>query len=418
MHPILYSSRAFFVLFFLWISACAPKGAFPIKEPGQGIAMDIITLSSDDMEGREIGTVGAEKAAAYIEKRFQEIGLSPKGDGTTYFQSFSKKKSNNPHGDETSAEGETVIGKNVVGWVDNQASTTVVIGAHYDHLGYGKEGSLYTGSPAIHNGADDNASGVSGVLYLAESIKKAKLKNHNYLFICFSGEEKGLWGSNYFVKNAPISSTSIHYMINMDMIGRLNAEKKLSVGGIGTSPIFDQLIDKLAPSGLSIKKELSGMAPSDHASFYNAEIPVLGFFTGQHEDYHKPSDDHQLINYQGARTVLEFIYTIVQKLDGETKLTFTKTKDETQNRVSFNVTMGVMPDYLYDGKGLKIDGVKDGRPAQLGGLQKGDVIMKMGDIDVADIQAYMKCLSSFQPGQSVDITVLRDGKEITKRVTF
>jgi len=410
-------SRYSFLAFAFWLITCSPKG-YPIKEPGQGIAMDIITLSSDHMEGREIGTEGADKAAEYIEKRFKEIGLNPKGDNNTYFQVFSRKKSNNPHGDDSQGEGDIISGKNVVGWIDNKAPFTVVIGAHYDHLGYGKEGSLYTGPAAIHNGADDNASGVSGVLYLAESIKKAGFTKYNYLFVSFSGEEKGLWGSNYFVKNCPVPANSIHYMINMDMIGRLNAEKKLSVGGVGTSPAFDKIIDQNAPSTLSIKKELSGMAPSDHASFYNADVPVLGFFTGQHEDYHKPSDDHPLINYKGAHTVLEYIFTLVRALDSEPKLSFTKTKDETQNRVAFNVTMGVMPDYLYDGKGMKIDGVKEGRPAFGAGLMKGDIIIKMGEIDVADIQTYMKCLSTYQQGQTVEVTILREGKEVKKPVTF
>ncbi|MFZ1455837.1 MAG: M20/M25/M40 family metallo-hydrolase, partial [Saprospiraceae bacterium] len=183
------------------VSSCSRKAALPISNPKQNISTDIITLSSDDMEGREIGTEGERKAGEYIANRFKSIGLTPAGNDKTYYQTFTRKKSNNPHGDDASSSGTSVTGHNILGYIDNNMSSTVIIGGHYDHLGYGQEGSLHAGERAVHNGADDNASGVAGVLYLAESIKRSGLKNHNYLFICFSGEEKGLWGSNYFVNN-------------------------------------------------------------------------------------------------------------------------------------------------------------------------------------------------------------------------
>jgi hypothetical protein len=396
--------------------ACSPKLNYTDDNHQLNIKTDLVTLASDDMEGREIGTEGERKAAAYISNRFNQIGLLPAGDDQSYFQSFSRKMSNNPHGDDET--GTKVTGKNIIGWINNKAAATVVIGAHYDHLGYGESGSLHTGAKEVHNGADDNASGVSGVLYLADRIKKSGLKKYNYLFICFSGEEKGLWGSNYFVNSTLAKNYTFNYMINMDMIGRLNAERKLAVGGIGTSPIFEPLIDATKVPSFDVKKEYSGMAPSDHASFYNSNIPVLGFFTGQHKDYHKPSDDHQLINYAGLQDVVQYIFTIVSALDKKERLVFTKTQDESQTRMSFSVTMGVMPDYLYDGKGLKIDGTKDGKPAALAGLEKGDILIKMNEYEITDIQAYMKCLSIFKPGQTVDAIILRQGKEITKKITF
>jgi hypothetical protein len=398
-------------------SACSPKVKYPIEFPKQNIAMDIITLSSDDMEGREIGTEGERKAADYISGRFKALGLTPMGDDNTYFQHFTRKMNKNPHGDDTGS-GPEVKGKNVVGFVNNNAKNTVIIGGHYDHLGYGHEGSLYTGDLAIHNGADDNASGVAGVLYLAEAVQKAGLKNNNYLFICFSGEEKGLWGSNYFINNTALDKKTFNYMVNMDMIGRLNAERKLSISGVGTSPVFETIIDGVKTPKFSVKKEMSGMGPSDHASFYNAEIPVLAFFTGQHSDYHKPSDDHQFINYSGITDIVHYIYSVVSTLDKNDKLPFVKTKDESQTRMAFTVTLGVMPDYMYDGKGMKIDGTKDGKAAHLAGIQKGDIVIKMGELDVPDMQSYMKCLSLFKPGQTVDVTILREGKPLVKKVTF
>jgi hypothetical protein len=407
------------LVYTLFITSCSKNLTPPIKLPKQNIALDIITLSSDEMEGREIGTEGERKAAEYIAQRFNDLGLLPAGDNGTYYQHFSHKKTSNPHGgDDNSPTAITITGKNIVGYINNNAPNTVVIGAHYDHLGYGHEGSLHAGEKAIHNGADDNASGVAGVLYLAESVKKSKIKNNNYLFICFSGEEKGLWGSNYFINHTSMDKKTFNYMVNMDMIGRLNAEKKLEISGVGTSPVFEPLIDGIKSENLSIKKALSGMGPSDHASFYNAEIPVLAFFTGQHSDYHKPSDDHDNINYTGMTHVVEYIYTVVRSLDTKEKLTFTKTKDESTARAAFSVTLGVMPDYMFDGKGMKIDGVKDGKPGSLAGLQKGDVIIKMGDIDVIDMQTYMKCLSQFKKEQTVKVHFLRDGKEMIKEVTF
>lgn len=395
---------------------CSPKTGHQVADLRSKVTKDIMTLSSDDMEGREVGTEGERKAAEYIEKRYKAIGLAPAGDNGTYFQYFTRKMNRNPHGEDTGT-GPDVQGKNIIGYIDNHAANTVIIGAHYDHLGYGKEGSLYSGGLAIHNGADDNSSGVAGVLYLAESIQHSNLKNNNYLFICFSGEEKGLWGSNYFVKHSTLKPT-FNYMVNMDMIGRLNADRKLAISGIGTSPVLEGVIDGVQVPKFSIKKEMSGLGPSDHASFYNAEVPVLAFFTGQHSDYHKPSDDHQYINYAGINDIITYIYGVITALDPLPKLTFTKTKDETQTKSAFAVTLGVMPDYMFDGKGMKIDGTKDGKPAQLAGLKQGDIVIKMGDMEVIDMQSYMKCLAAFKPGQTIDVAVLRDGKEVIKKVTF
>lgn len=398
------------------IASCSTSVKLPIKEPKQSIALDVITLSSDYMEGRAVGSEGERKAAEYIVTRFKELGIAPAGENGTYFQTFTRRNNKNPHG-EDNGTGEVITARNVLGMIDNHAEKTVIIGAHYDHLGYGDENSLYSGPAAIHNGADDNASGVSGVLYLAESLKKSNLKGHNYLFICFTGEEKGLWGSNYYVNHPDLDKSKISYMINMDMIGRLNDEKKLSISGIGTSPSFEPLIDKIK-TNLHIVKDYSGLGPSDYASFYSADIPVLGFFTGQHKDYHKPSDVHEFINYTGLQEVVEYIYTITSKLDKIKKLEFTRTKDESQEQMSFNVTLGIMPDYLYDEEGLKIDGTKEDRPGAKAGLQKGDIIIKMGEYDVPDMQAYMKCLSIFNPGQTVEVIYIRNGIKSSVNVTF
>ncbi len=381
---------------------------------------DVSVLANDSLKGRKTGSSDEKKAANYIAKRFTGLGLQPKGtDG--YYQKFSFKVSKNPHQEAefTSEKNDsTETGENVIAFLDNKAENTVVIGAHYDHLGMGGEGSLYREGEAIHNGADDNASGVAMMLHLADSLqKKDSPKNNNYLFIAFSGEEEGLLGSNYFVKNPTINTKKVNYMLNMDMVGRLNAENTLAVYGVGTSPILKQTVNANA-GDLNIAENESGVGPSDHTSFYLADIPVLHFFTGQHEDYHKPSDDTEKVNFEGMEIVSNYIFSIIKDLDGQPKLPFKKTKNESEAVPDFKVTLGVVPDYLFSGKGMRIDGVSEDRPAQKAGLQKGDIVVKMGDYEVTDMMSYMKSLSKFEKGETTIVTINRNGELMEVEVTF
>ena len=381
---------------------------------------DVAVLANDSLNGRKTGSEGEKKAAQYIAKRFADLGLQPKGtDG--YFQKFTFKASKNPHQEAefTSTKGDSSeTAENVIAYLDNNAKNTVVIGAHYDHLGMGGDGSLYREGIAIHNGADDNASGVAMLLRLANSLQKeSSPKKNNYLFIAFSGEEEGLLGSNYFVKNPTINTKKVAYMLNMDMVGRLNAEKTLAVYGVGTSPILRQTVNANA-SDLNIVANESGVGPSDHTSFYLADIPVLHFFTGQHEDYHKPSDDTEKVNFAGMEIVSKYIFSIIKDLDAQPKLPFRKTKNESEVVPDFKVTLGVVPDYLFNGKGMRIDGISEDRPAQKAGLQKGDIVVKMGEFEVKDMMSYMKCLSKFEKGETVEVTVDRNGALKRFTVTF
>jgi len=321
----------------------------------------------------------------------------------------------------------TLTGHNVIAFLNNKAPQTVVIGAHYDHLGYNElGGSTYRKTenekPQIHNGADDNASGTAALIELAEIIKKAHLSKYNYLFIAFSGEEEGLLGSNYFCKHPTIDGTKINYMINMDMLGRLDSTKNtFAIDGVGTSPTWNTALAKINIDGIKPKTSESGMGASDHTSFYNIGVPVLHFFTGTHYDYHKPSDDDQLINYKGELAVLKYIYNLIYNLEQEPRLVFTKTKDThsaTGGGAGFKVTLGIMPDYLHEGKGVKIDGVTEGKPAALAGLKRGDILIKLGADEVADMQAYMKCLGKYNKGDKVKGKVVRDGAEIEVDITF
>lgn len=378
---------------------------------------DVGTLAADMMQGRAVGTEGEKMAAGYIAKRMADIGLRPRGQGSSFLQPFRRVTPLNPHADP-SPDDPAVEGVNVVGSIDNEAPYMIVIGAHYDHLGLGGSGSLWDGKPMVHNGADDNASGVAILLSLAETIKRSGDKRYNYLFIAFSGEEMGLWGSNYFVKHPTVLMSRVSYMLNLDMVGRLNDQRQLALYGTGTSPVWEEILPAIEAPAFKITKEESGIGPSDHTSFYLADIPVLHFFTGQHEDYHKPTDDVDKINYAGMQDIAKYLLEVIRRTPDRSKLDFTKTADNQQATPDFKVTLGVMPDYLFDGKGMRIDGIREGRPAFNADMQKGDIVVKIGDYEVVDMMSYMECLSKFEPGSTVKVVVKREDQEIEKLVTF
>jgi hypothetical protein len=405
----------FLILVFISLISCKNEVVIPVT-----MEEDVAFLASDDLQGRETGTEGELKAAHYIQERFASSGLLPKGNAGTFFQTFTFAPKKDPHGEvrfRESGNDSLITGTNVIGYLDHKAPNTIVIGAHYDHLGMGGEGSLHRDGPAIHNGADDNASGVAVMLQLAKKLQNEKYQGNNYLFIAFSGEEMGLLGSNFFTKNATVPLSEMNYMINMDMVGRLNEEKALAVHGIGTSPLWNQTVFA-ANSSFQLAEHKSGVGPSDHTSFYLNDIPVLHMFTGQHDDYHKPGDDSEKLNYEGMRMIEEYILNIVAELDNNGKITFTKTKDESAAVPSFKVGLGVVPDYLFSGKGMRIDGVSEGRAAQNAGLEKGDVVIKMGDSTVVDMMSYMRVLSTFDVGDATTVVIDRKGEELIKEIVF
>lgn len=315
---------------------------------------------------------------------------------------------------------EEKVGRNVLGYLNNGASNTIVLGAHYDHLGYGEEhGSLHRGEKAIHYGADDNASGVAAILALASWAKTNGPKSHNYLFAAFSGEELGLLGSNALVKDSIIDLSSLSYMLNFDMVGRLDSVKNtLIVSGSGTSPQWS-FLDSARYDYVKLKLNESGIGPSDHTPFYLQNIPVLAFFSGTHPDYHKPTDVESQINYAGLVKVIEVAKDVIVQASGAPKLEFVKTKDdEARTTPRFKVTLGVVPDYAYSGNGLRIDGVSAGKPAETAGLQAGDIVVKLGDLPVSDMTSYMKALGYFSKGDSTEALILREGVELTKPIRF
>ena len=325
----------------------------------------------------------------------------------------------------TAIAGRSRIGNNVIGFIDNGSATTVVLGAHFDHLGYGEDGNsmVRTGERAIHNGADDNASGTAALIELARKLKYSLAKNNNYVFIAFSGEELGLFGSKYFTEHSTIDLKSVNYMINMDMVGRLNdSNRVLTIGGYGTSPDWSKIISTYPQRNYAfdIKIDSSGTGPSDHTSFYRKDIPVLFFFTGLHKDYHKPSDDFDKINYRGTTEIINYINQVIEVTDRESKkLVFTKTREtQISTTARMNVTLGIMPDYTFSGTGVRADGISEGKPAQKAGLKAGDIIIQLGEHTISSLENYMQALGKFKKGEKTKVKFKRGNESIEAMVEF
>ena len=373
---------------------------------------EVTYLASDKLEGRATGTKSEKLAADYISSKFKEYNLIVKGE-EGYFQYFDAKIRENPHSQRIKKK---IKGINVVGYIDNKQNETVIIGAHYDHIGYGHFGSLYDGEKEIHNGADDNASGVSILLNLANTLRK--ITHYNYLFIAFSGEEHGLFGSSYYAKNPTIDLEKVRFMINFDMVGRLNKKKTLAVNGIGTSTYWSDLLSKSNIYNFNLKTSESGIGPSDHTSFYLQDIPAIHFFTGQHEDYHKPTDDVEKINFNGMYLIHQYVKEIIIRSSKINDFDFQETESDSTVAPKFTVTLGVMPDYLFDGIGMRIDGVSKGKTAEKYAVKKGDVVLRINEYEVPDMMGYMKALSKFKKGDEAVLKLNRKGEIIEINIIF
>jgi hypothetical protein len=324
--------------------------------------------------------------------------------------------------------------KNVVGVLEGagaHADETVIIGGHYDHLGRGglMSGSLAFLSRDIHNGADDNASGTAMVLELARRLgARRDPPPRRVVFMAFSGEERGLLGSHYYAEHPLFPMSSTVMMINLDMVGRLNGSKELTMIGTGTSPGLEDLVNVLGrSSGLKVKTIAGltdGFGGSDHQSFYPRGIPVLFAFTGVHRDYHRPSDDSNLINYAGMARIADYLELLVLDLVRRPERpAFTRLAEQRGRRAAdparmgSSVYMGTMPDYSATSEdGMKIQDVSAGSPAEKGGLKGGDVIIRLGDKKVGTIYDFMETLGTHKPGDEVDVVVRRDAKDVKLRV--
>lgn len=377
-------------------------------------------LASDSLAGRRTGEPGCDKAAAYIAREFKRIGLEVLDPSQTYLQpyEFSERQFD-------STKTSMTKGVNVVGFLHGSDKTlsreVVVIGAHFDHLGMGGRNALDS-VKAFHYGADDNASGTAGVLELAEYFTKHRKEiKRSLVFITFSGEEEGLFGSAHYVKHPLVSLEHTQAMINMDMIGRLK-DSVLIVEGMGTSPEWKKIVDttlaKKMPIAFHFKPD--GEGPSDHSSFYRKNLPVLFFFTGLHKDYHKASDTKDKINYKGEEQVLSIVKNVVVKTANFAgKLPFTIVPvDTTKKTKGFHAYVGGVPDYGYDGEGLKISDITPGSPAAAAGLKAEDIVIQFGDMYIKNIYDYTNALSKYNAGDTVKFIVKRGRDTVTVSVTL
>jgi hypothetical protein len=383
---------------------------------------DIKFLTDDRLQGRATGSPGADSAAAYLARRFSEVGLQPAAGG--WFQSFTVGR------DAVAGPAGTtsVLGKNVIGILPGRdpvlRNQTVVLGAHYDHLGLGGFGSLDPDSTGkVHNGADDNASGVAGLIQVAARLA-ASPPLRTVVFIGFSGEELGLLGSAYYVKQPiyPVDNTLA--MVNLDMVGRLR-NGRLIVYGVQTAKQFPALLDSLNwYAGFDLKAQGDGYGPSDQSSFYAAKRPVLHLFTDLHEDYHRTTDDWQKVNLDGLKRVADFTLGLVTALaNRRAPLTFVDVVPATPPHAStstvsgpgYGAYLGTVPDLTGSLGGVRLVGVRAGSPAEKAGLRGDDIITRIGNMETPDLEAMTEALRSHQPGDEVEIVVRRGAALTTIR---
>lgn len=377
-------------------------------------------LADDALEGRLAGSAGERCAGDYIAAEFERLGVKPGGDNGTYFQSLPLASAINPH-----APGGT--GRNVIGVIEGSDPALryefVVVGAHYDHLGQGAAGSLAPGERAIHNGADDNASGVAAMLWTAEQLARGPRPARSVKFIAFTGEESGLLGSAHYVAN-PTTGGPMVAMINLDMVGRLG-DGPLIVYGVDTAEEWTALLEPAAKqAGVPMATRGEGYGPSDHTSFYLKDVPVLHFFTNTHGDYHKPSDDWQRIDADGLAKVATMVRDVARAAaDRRPALTLKRGAGQppSQNAgvgAGYGAYLGSVPDFTPVERGVKLSGVTAGSPGDAAGIRAGDIVIAIGAHDVADLQGMTDALRAHKPGDAVDVRVIRGTDTLTLRVTL
>lgn len=387
------------------------------------ICATIEVLAADSLEGRQAGTPAGEAAARWIAARFDEIGLAAPEGGRLQAFAFPTRLGRDPHAerqttDAADAGPETAISHNVIGVLEGSdpalRGEAMVVGAHYDHLGRGASGSLEPGSGEIHNGADDNASGVAGLLELAARFA-ADPPARTMVWVAFGAEELGNLGSQHWVKTPTWPLEQTVAMLNLDMVGRLR--ERLTVYGTGTSAAWDPILDSIAAAGPETQRVPDGFGPSDHSSFYGAGIPVIALFTGTHEEYHRPGDDAGTIHADGTVRVLEYAAALIEAVAGSGRaLPYAEAPRTQRQAMAFAVGLGVVPDYGFAGEGLAVSSVRGGGPAGRAGLAAGDVIVRLAGREVADVYGYTEILASLVADVPVEVVYRRGDAEMTATV--
>jgi len=377
-------------------------------------------LADDALDGRLAGSPGERCAGDYIAGEFARLNLQPAGERGTFFQDVPLASVLNPHAPPGT-------GRNVLALLEGSDPTlkndVIVIGAHYDHLGEGGPSSLAPGVKAIHNGADDNASGVAAMLRAAEQLSAGTRPARSVLFAAFTGEESGLLGSAYLVGH-PTATGRLAGMINLDMVGRLGSGS-LIVSGVDTAGEWRTVVDRAAArAGVPIATRGEGYGPSDHTSFYVKDVPVLHFFTNTHADYHKPSDDWEKIDAAGLAKVADLVTLVASAIaDRGQALTLRRGAGQPppppgSTGSGYGAYLGTVPDFTPVDRGVKLSGVTAGSPADKGGIRSGDVVVAIAGKDIADLQAMTDALRAHKPGETVTVSVLRDGVARVVTVTL
>jgi aminopeptidase YwaD len=405
-----------------------------LASPARGVdtssvRVDVAHLASPALEGRGTGTPGNDSAAVYIARRFASLGLEPLMPGqcaslcaADYLQPFEARSAAAAH----AGLSDRLATNNVVGVVRGSdpalRNEYVVVGAHFDHLGRHTFGALDPDArDAIRHGADDNASGTAAVMELARLLT-ARPPRRSVIFAAFSGEELGLLGSQHFVQHAPVPLEHMVAMINFDMVGRLR-EGKLIVYGVATAPEFPAHLDSAnATVGLDIRGVGDGFGPSDHASFYARDIPVLHFFTDLHDDYHRATDVAERIDVAGIGQVVQVAEGVIRGIaDAGARPTLVRVAAPPAARTGggSGAYLGSIPDMsASDANGVRLTGVRAGSPAEQAGIQAGDVVVEFGGRTVGDLYEYTDALNAHQPGDTVSVVVLRGTERLTLRVTL
>ncbi len=371
-------------------------GIYPKASTGNAmIAEKIIgTLASEEYEGRAPGTKGDSLSIQFIKSYFNALDLNVK------VQEYEIKGVKKPT-------------YNICGIMEGQSGNYIVLGAHYDHLGMGGMGSRARGVKEIHNGADDNASGVASLILIANEYKKRGVTpKDGLIFVAFGAEERGLIGSRIFASNLPVPLEKIKAMLNFDMVGHLR-KGELTVGGVGTAKQMESIVDKAIKEGgegLNVAKSKSGVGPSDHTSFYAKNIPVLYFNTGVTAEYHTPADDAHKLNYNGVDSVITFATAVLDNIIETDKLEFTEAGNANRgsSMSALKVTLGIMPDFSgHVENGLRADVVVKDKPAYNAGMKNKDIIIKINSTDIKNIEDYMKSLTTLKKGETAKVTVKR-----------
>lgn len=375
-------------------------------------------LADDALQGRMAGTASERCAGEYIAAQFRRLRLRPAGDSGTYFQSLPLASAINPH-----APGGT--GRNVVAVLPggDRADEAVVIGAHYDHLGHGGQFSMAPGDTSVHNGADDNASGVAVLIDLARRLSAGPRPRRSIVFVAFTGEEEGLLGSAFYTGHPAVPLDRTRAMLNLDMVGRLGAGP-LIVYGVETADEWRAMVDSAAAAqGVAVRGGGDGFGASDQTSFYARGLPVLHFFTNVHADYHRPGDDWEKIDQPGLVRVASIVERIARAVANRpAPLTFRRAAPRPQAAAAqtpgYGAYLGTVPDFTPVPDGVKLSGVRAGSPAEQAGIRAGDVLVKLGGMDVHDLQGMTDALRAHKPGDVVQVELLRGGQRVTVTATL